>query len=140
IFLLGTFIPPAPAPSILTADSPRAAASLFDLLIPANIAVALERNFVPAVVVFAALYGVAIQDLQKKSALLVNMEVLSKASVVIWIWIVYFVPLVVFAFFASTAGTVDSSGAGRLAVYAALFLYGMVVLAFVILPLLLSWL
>ena len=140
IFLIATFIPPAPAPSVLTADSPRAAASLFDLLIPANIAVALEKNFVPAVVVFAALYAVAIQELPKKATLLDNMEVLRKASVVIWSWIVYFAPLGVFALFASTAGTVDASGASHLAVYAALFLFGTVVLAFVILPLLLSWL
>src|SRR5690606_34101909 len=61
-----------------------------------------------------------------------------KASVIIWNWIVYFAPLGVFALFASTAGTVDATVARSLAVYMGLFLFGTFVLAFVILPLLLS--
>jgi Na+/H+-dicarboxylate symporter/ABC-type amino acid transport substrate-binding protein len=138
IFLIGALIPPAPAPSVITPETARAAADLLNLLIPANIALALDRNFVPAVVVFAALYSVAIQSLPQKATFLESMEVLRKASVVIWNWIVYVAPLGVFALFASTAGTVDAAVAGSLAVYTVLFLIGTVVLGFVILPFLLS--
>lgn len=138
IFLIGAFIPPAPAPSVIVPGTDRNVAGILNLLIPANIAVALDRNFVPAVVVFAALYSVAIQALPQKQSFLEAMEVLRKASVVIWNWVVYVAPFGVFALFASTAGTVDAAVAGSLAVYTVLFLIGTVILGFVILPLLLS--
>lgn len=138
IFLIGAFIPPAPPPSVIKPETGRDVAGILNLLIPANIAVALDRNFVPAVVVFAALYSVAIQALPQKASFLESMEVLRKASVVIWNWVVYVAPIGVFALFASTAGTVDAAVAGSLAVYTALFLIGTVVLGFVILPFLLS--
>lgn len=138
IFLIGAFIPPAPPPAVLMPPTPGDVAGLLDLLIPANIAVALEGNFVPAIVVFAVLYSLAIQDAPGKATLLESMEVLRKASVTLWNWIVYVAPLGVFALFASTAGTVDAAVAGSLAVYTALFLAGTAILGFVILPWLLS--
>jgi Na+/H+-dicarboxylate symporter/ABC-type amino acid transport substrate-binding protein len=138
IFLIGLFIPPAPPPSVLTPATARSASDIIDLIIPANIAVALDSNFVPAIVVFAILYSIAVQALPQKASFLESMEVLRKASVAIWNWIVYFAPFGVFALFASTAGTVDATVAGGLAVYTGLFLFGTFVLAFAILPLLLS--
>jgi Na+/H+-dicarboxylate symporter len=138
IFLIGGFIPPAPSPSLIVPSTVDHVSHVIDLLIPANIAIALDRNFIPAVVVFATLYAVAIQNLPQKAAFLESMEVLRKASVTLWNWIVYVAPFGVFALFASTAGTVDASAAGSLAVYMVLFLTGTTVLAFVILPLLMS--
>lgn len=138
IFLLGAFIPPAPPPSAITPEAQRDIAGILNLLIPANIAVALDRNFVPAVVVFAALYSIAIQTMPQKATFLEGMEVLRKASVAIWNWIVYVAPIGVFALFASTAGTVDADMASSLAVYTGLYLFGTLVLGFVILPFLLS--
>ncbi|MBS7700083.1 MULTISPECIES: cation:dicarboxylase symporter family transporter [unclassified Chelatococcus] len=138
ILLLGAFIPPTPPPSVLAPDTAGAAADILDLLIPANIAVALDRNFVPAIVVFAILYSVAIQTIPQKATLLESMEVLRKASVTLWMWIVYFAPIGVFALFASTAGTVDAAAASGLVVYSVLFLAGTFILGFLVLPLLLS--
>ncbi|MGD9509805.1 MAG: cation:dicarboxylase symporter family transporter, partial [Geminicoccaceae bacterium] len=138
ILLLAAFIPAAPPPAVITPATQGGLSNLLDLLIPANIAVALDRNFVPAIVVFAVLYAIAIQELPQKATLLESMEALRKASVLIWNWIVYFAPLGVFALFAATAGTVDASMAGSLTVYAGLFLLGTVMLGFVILPWLLS--
>nr|WP_283772220.1 cation:dicarboxylase symporter family transporter [Chelatococcus sp. HY11] len=138
ILLLGAFVPPAPPPSVLTPDTARIATDILDLLIPANIAVALDRNFVPAIVVFAILYSIAIQTIPQKVTLLESMEVLRKASVTLWMWIVYFAPIGVFALFASTAGTVDGAAASGLVVYSVLFLAGTFFLGFVVLPILLS--
>jgi proton glutamate symport protein len=138
IFLLGAFIPAAPPPAVLLPGSEGGFSGILDLVIPANIALALDRNFVPAIVVFALLYAIAIQELPQKATLLESMEALRKASVVIWNWIVYFAPIGVFALFAATAGTVNAAAAGSLAVYIALFLFGTVVLGFIILPWLLS--
>lgn len=138
IFLVGAVIPPAPPPAVLLPATDGGLSDILELLIPSNIAVALDRNFVPAIVVFAALYATAIQSLPDKATLLESMEVLRRASVTIWNWIVYFAPLGVFALFASTAGTADAAMARSLATYAALFLFGTLVLGFVILPRVLS--
>lgn len=140
IFLIGAVIPPTPPPSLIMPAAADSAPDLLDLLIPANIAMAFDRNFVPAIVVFATLYALAIQNVPQKATFLESMEVLRRASVTLWNWIVYVAPFGVFALFASTAGTVDASAAGSLAIYLILFLTGTVILAFVILPLLMSWL
>ena len=92
----------------------------------------------PAIVVFAALYAIAIQAVPSKSALLQGLDVLRRASVTIWNWIVYFAPAGVFALFASTAGTVDAAAARGLLAYGTLFLLGTFALCFLILPMLLS--
>jgi len=138
IFLIGGFIPAPHEPTLLLPEEAQNASSFLDLLIPANIGVAIDRNFVPAVVVFAALYAIAIQTIPQKASFLEVMETLRKASVTIWNWVVYVAPIGVFALFASTAGTVDPVAAGSMLVYTALFLFGTLVLGFVILPWLLS--
>jgi proton glutamate symport protein len=134
IFLLGAVIPPAPPPAVLLPGSEGGLSEILELLIPSNIVLALDLNFVPAIVVFAALYATAIQSLPEKATLLASMEVLRRASVTIWNWIVYFAPFGVFALFASTAGTADAEMARSIATYSALFLLGTLVLGFVILP------
>lgn len=134
IFLLGAVIPPAPPPAVLLPGSEGGLSEILELLIPSNIVLALDLNFVPAIVVFAALYATAIQSLPEKATLLASMEVLRRASVTIWNWIVYFAPFGVFALFASTAGTAAAEMARSIATYSALFLLGTLVLGFVILP------
>ncbi|HEX2529249.1 MAG TPA: cation:dicarboxylase symporter family transporter [Geminicoccus sp.] len=136
LFLLGLVIPSPPLPNLLTPGSqPATAANLIDLLIPANLASSLYQNAVPAIVVFAILFGIAIQSNPQKTSFLDAMEVLRKASVTIWTWVVYFAPVGVFALFASTAGTVDPKVADSLLAYMALYLLGTFLLAFVVIPL-----
>ena len=117
IFLLGAVIPPAPPPAVLLPGSEGGLSEILELLIPSNIVLALDLNFVPAIVVFAALYATAIQSLPEKATLLASMEVLRRASVTIWNWIVYFAPFGVFALFASTAGTAAAEMARSIATY-----------------------
>lgn len=138
IFLLSLVIPGARPPTVLTQSTARDQTGLIDLLIPANLFAAAHDNFVPAVVVFAIIYGLAIQTVPHKAAFLEIVEVVRKASVTIWMWIVYFAPIGVFALFASAAGTLDPRAAGGLAVYMALYLIGSLVLAFAVLPLILG--
>ncbi len=66
------------------------------------------------------------------------MEVVRRASLEIWAWVVHLAPIGVFALFASTAGTIAPSMADTLAVYIGLYLIGTGVLAFLVLPLVLS--
>ncbi|MBV8509692.1 MAG: cation:dicarboxylase symporter family transporter, partial [Xanthobacteraceae bacterium] len=130
---------PSPAPPIEI--KPSVQVSVMDLvrtLVPENLTAALSQNLVPAIVVFAVMFGAAVQTVQSKTSFLEVVETIRLASLRIWQWVVYLAPVGVFALFASTAGTIEPRMAGSLAVYLALFLLGTVLLAFVLLPLALS--
>jgi Na+/H+-dicarboxylate symporter/ABC-type amino acid transport substrate-binding protein len=134
IWLLSRAIPPPPPPTVLTPLSAHADAAFLDLLIPSNVFDALGHNYVPAVVVFAIVYGVAIQAIENKSALFEILEAIKIASVTIWGWIVRVAPIGVFALFAGAAGTIQPDRMGGLLLYVGLFLSGTFLLAFVVLP------
>ncbi len=89
-------------------------------------------------VVFAVVYGIAIQRVARKQALFEILEAVRMASVTIWGWIVQIAPLGVFALFANTAGTVQPDRLAGLLLYVGLFLAGTCILAFVVLPCLLA--
>ena len=139
IFLL---IQAIPSPEVAAVVDPAAVASskssLLALLIPANPFLALADNYVPAVVIMAILYGVAIQHYEKKASFLETLDVIRKASVRIWNWVVLLAPFAVFALFADTAGTVDLGQLKNLLIYVFLFTAGACILAFWVLPWLMS--
>jgi proton glutamate symport protein len=138
IWLLAHAIPwPASAASI----TPRPAKEQIDLLtvlIPANLAEAWTRNYVPAIVVFAVAYGLGIQGAERKQTFFDVLETIRKASVTIWAWTVKFAPLGVFSLFAGTAGTIEPAQLGGLLVYITLYSVGCIVIAFVLLPAILT--
>ncbi|HEY4892354.1 MAG TPA: cation:dicarboxylase symporter family transporter, partial [Reyranella sp.] len=134
IWLLALAIPSTPAPSVLMPATAEGAGEFLKLLIPANPIEALGRNYVPATVVFAFVYGIAIQKIERKAALFEVLEAIQVASVTIWGWIVRFAPIGVFALFADAAGTIEPARLSGLLLYVGLFLTGTLLLAFVVLP------
>jgi proton glutamate symport protein len=134
IWLISRAIPPPPLPSVLTPQTAAQPIGFLDLLIPSNVFDALGRNYVPAIVIFAIVYGLAIQSIPKKAALFEVLEVIKVGSVTIWGWIVRFAPIGVFALFAAAAGTMQPDRMGGLLLYVCLFLIGTLLLAFVVLP------
>ena len=138
IWLISRAIPPPPPPVVLTPQSADRSVGVLDLLIPANVFEALGRNYVPAVVIFAIVYGVAVQNIAKKAALFEVLEAIKVASVTIWRWIVRFAPIGVFALFAAASGTIEPDRMGGLLLYVALFLLGTLLLAFAVLPAVIS--
>jgi Na+/H+-dicarboxylate symporter len=69
IFLLAQAIPSPPPPIEIVASSEgHAALSLLQTLIPENLTLALSQNFVPAIVIFAVIVGVAVQSISTKSS------------------------------------------------------------------------
>src|SRR5262245_12791330 len=138
IFALTQAIP-SPAPPVeVKASNAIGVLALLRTVIPDNLTLALSQNFVPAIVVFAVTFGVAVQFVPSKASFLEAVEAIRLASLKIWTWVVYLAPIGVFALFASTAGTIAPQMAGTLAVYIGLFLIGTGVLAFVVLPMALS--
>lgn len=134
IWLLALAIPPPPTPSVLSAATAPRDVEFLKLLIPANLTEAMGRNYVPAIVVFAIIYGIAIQRIERKAALFEVLEAIQTASVTLWRWIVRFAPIGVFALFADAAGTIEPSRLNGLLLYVGLFLIGTLLLAFVVLP------
>jgi proton glutamate symport protein len=138
IFVLAQAIPPPAPPVEIKPPHPIAVLALLQTIIPENLVLALTRNFVPAIIVFAVTFGLAVQSIPSKASLLETMEAIRLASLKVWAWVIYLAPVGVFALFAATAGTIAPRMAVTLAVYMGLFLIGTGVLAFVVLPLALS--
>ena len=134
IFLMSLSIPPAAGPSVVDMTVPRDGPDLLTLLIPANPFFDLAKNYVPAIVVFSILYGVAIQKLENKETFLSVLAVFRDASLAIWRWVVLLAPLGVLALFADTAGTVRPNEIVGLSLYLITALAGTLILAFWILP------
>ena len=139
IFLINQAIPTSGSPAVVDSAAETFSKSDFlTLLIPANPFLALADNYVPAVVIMAILYGIAIQHYKKKEAFLETLDIIRTASVKIWNWVVLLAPFAVFALFAGTAGTVELGQLENLLIYVFLFLVGSCILAFWVLPLLMS--
>lgn len=133
LWLLRQAIPPTPPPLVIQPE-PAGHTDLLALLIPANPFAALLQNDVPAIVVFAVLYGIAMQGVAQRQTLFDMLEALRVASLAIWRWVVLLSPFGVFALLAVTAGTVRGDQIGGFLLYNALFLAGTLILAFVVLP------
>jgi proton glutamate symport protein len=68
MWLLAQAVPAGRPPIVVTAGQDRLAARLVSLLIPANPFADLARNYVPAIVVFSVLYGIAMQRSRRRKA------------------------------------------------------------------------
>ena len=128
--LVAWAIPEARPPLVITAQAGEGVSRWVSLLVPANPFSDLTKNYVPAIVVFCVIYGIAIQSNKQKDGLLSALEVVKKASVTIWGWVVKMAPLGVFALFADLAGTIRVELLGGLLLYLVLFFGAALVLAF----------
>lgn len=135
IFIVAQAIPSVAAPAIIDpAQSQDLAGRLMTILVPANFFADLTRNYVPAVVAFSILFGVAIQYVREKQGFLAILELVRLASLKIWNWVVQLAPFAVFALFAVTAGTTAIENLPGLVTYLVLFLATTFLLAFWVLP------
>jgi len=138
MLLLSLSFPSAGAPKEITPQPAGGGVDLVSVLVPGNLFAALIRNYVPAVVLFAVLYGFALQRLRNKESLLAVTANIKAASVTIWRWVVRISPLGVFALFAGTAGTLSLHQVEGVVLYLVTYTTGAALLAFWVLPALLS--
>jgi proton glutamate symport protein len=138
LWVLAHAIPPTPPPLSLTAAALHGRLQILQLLIPSNPFAALRKNYVPAVVIFAIIYGIAFQSVEHKQTLLDIFDAVKTASVKIWGWIVRFAPFGVFALLAATAGTVRADRLAGLVLYIVIYLLGAAILGVLVVPFLVS--
>lgn len=112
--------------------------TLLNLLVPSNPFAALSQNYVPAIIIFCIFYGVMIQHVAKKAALIEMLDTITHASLGFWNKLVLVAPYAVFALFADAAGTINFLELKELSVYLAVFFIGTLLLAFWIIPALIS--
>lgn len=112
--------------------------NFFDLYIPSNPFYALAENLVPAAVLFSILLGVAMAGLERKQEVLGILDVLMKALGKVNGFIVRLTPIGVFAIAGSAAGTMTVGEFGRLQAYFAMHTFGVVLMTFLVLPLMMS--
>lgn len=126
---------PAALPLSYVPDSGAAAGPpLLDLLIPSDPFTALSRNYVPAVILFCVSFGIALQHVKEKEALLAVLESVRLTSLTFWNGIVKFAPLAVFCIFSAEAGTLRVAELESISVFILLFFLGTLGLAFWLLP------
>jgi len=117
---------------------PRQSLSLTDIYFTSNPFASLSQNVVPAVVLFSCLIGIGLIGLQERESLLGPLRTWNKAIVRITGFVINLTPYGVFAIAAVTAGTMDPQTLTRLEVYFIVFAVAALLLAFVILPFLVT--
>ncbi len=134
LFILSDAIPYASTVTHAPFDTEK----LLALLIPANLFEALSLNYVPAVILFCVLFGIAIQRVDKKERLLSIFEVISNVCLKFWQHLVLFSPIAIFSLLANTFGAINQHEFQELYLYLILFFAGTITLTFWVLPGLLS--
>jgi len=127
---------PQPLPSILPVSGDTSALSqqLLTLLIPNDFFAALSQNYVPAVVLFCIFYGIAFQQVKEKQAMLSILDGIRQASLIFWKFIIRLMPFAVFALMADSAGTFRLHSLGSVGLYLFLFVFGVLLLSFWVIP------
>ena len=121
--------------SLVAAREPLA---LHEIYVPSNPFNAMANAVIPAVVLFSSAVGVALIGIPGKSTLLANLQVLEQAVVRVTRFVISLTPLGVLAIAAVAAGTLDLATLERLEVYLVCFAAAALLLAFVVLPMLVT--
>jgi Na+/H+-dicarboxylate symporter/ABC-type amino acid transport substrate-binding protein len=119
VFVAALAFPDLDTASFFGSGSAPAAAQtdLIDLYLPSNIFYSLSNNFVPAVVFFSILLGVALISVKDKSGVLPIFDGLTEAFGKINHGIVQLTPYGIFAIAAAAAGTMTIEELSRVQVY-----------------------
>ncbi len=112
--------------------------SLTEIYFTSNPFASLSQNVVPAVVLFSCLIGIGLIGLEDKERLIAPLRTWNQAIVRITGFVIDLTPYGVFAIGAVTAGTMDPETISRLEVYFIVFSVASLLLAFIILPFLVT--
>lgn len=113
-------------------------ASLIDLLVPDNIFEALNRNYIPSIVLIAIIFGLAVQHTENRTEFLNFLSVIQRSCVRIWGWVVFLAPVGVCALFADTINTMNPAGYAAMSIYVVVVMLSALLLGLWVLPMMLT--
>jgi Na+/H+-dicarboxylate symporter/ABC-type amino acid transport substrate-binding protein len=136
IFVAALAFPDLDTASFFSAPAPLAheKPDLLELYLPANVFYSLSNNFVPAVVLFSILVGVALISVDSKESVLPFFDGLASAMSSINSAIVRLTPYGIFAIAAAAAGTMTIDELGRVQVYLVTYIALALLITFWIFP------
>jgi Na+/H+-dicarboxylate symporter len=117
---------------------PPAQANLLNLFVPFNIFESLVNNAVPGVVVFCVFVGVALIGTPEKLQVIRGLQAVERAIARVNGFVVELTPYGLFAIGAATAGTMTVDEFGRLRGYFLIFGLSTLILAFWVLPMIVT--
>lgn len=138
LLLIALGIPPANSPIAQADGAGVDIEKVFNLVIPQDIIGAIAQNYVPAVIVFCVMYGIALERVEDKGPLLSILDAIRRMSLQFWKWVVKLVPFAVFALVADTAGTTALVDLEHLIFFLVLLFGVAVIIAFWMLPAVMS--
>ncbi len=140
VWAMASALPPLQAASFFSHAQlePHQPFNMVESYVPANPFHAMANSIVPAVVVFSASLGIALIGRPDKERLLAPLRVLEAAVVRVTGFVIRLTPVGVLAIAAVAAGTMDPATFARLQAYLLVFAAAALVLAFGLLPLLVT--
>lgn len=141
VVLVSFVLPPTTGASFFQPPgelAPNTASSFLSQFVPSNVYRALTNEVVPAVVVFCLFFGTALITLPNKTPLLELLDACADALSQINVFLVRLAPLGLFALTAAAAGTLRLGDLSRLQAYLLMYSLACVLIAFGVLPLLVS--
>lgn len=110
--------------------------SIEEVLVPRNIIKALSHDFVPAIIVFAVLFGLALRKSKKAEVLLSFFDGVSAVSLSYWRILMRFAPIGVFALVSATLAKVNVHHFSLVLQFTLLFFFIVFILSFYLFPVL----
>lgn len=140
VFVFPFTFPPLTSAAFFSSSivDPGEAVDFVSLYIPANPFASLSEAVIPGVVVFGIALGIALIGVPRKQQLLDILDVLADSLGRITGFVVRLTPIGVFALAASAAGTMTLEDLSRLQVYLIAYTAGAALLAFWLVPMLVS--
>jgi len=105
-----------------------------ELYIPANPIYSLSHDFVPALVLFSIVLGIALINVEEKDGLIRGLDSLLAALSIVTGWVARLAPIGVFALIGSAAGTTAVEELQRLQVYVVVYILLSLLLSLWVLP------
>lgn len=140
VFVFPLTFPPLESAAFFSSSivEPGEKVDFVNLYIPANPFASLSQAVIPGVVVFGIALGIALIGVPRKRQLLDILDVLADSLGRITAFVVRLTPLGVFALAASAAGSMTLEELSRLQVYLVAYTVGAALLAFWLVPMLVS--
>lgn len=105
-----------------------------ELLIPDNIFYDLTHNVVPAIVIFSLLVGISLMHIKEKDVIMRGMENFVNVLTRITSWIAKITPIGTFIIIANQVGTIQLSTVKQVSTYVILYIVGLSLVVFWIIP------